>query len=139
MLKWGAIGAFAAFVLIQAVPYGWNRTNPPVTADAPWPSAQAESLARAACYDCHSNETEWPLYSYVAPMSWLVRRDVEAGRDELNFSEWDRNSDANDAAHEIEDGTMPPRRYTLIHPDARLSDDDKAELIAALDAMHDAR
>jgi hypothetical protein len=69
----------------------------------------------------------------------VVRRDVESGRDELNFSEWDRDSDANDAAHEIEDGTMPPRRYTLLHPDARLSDDEEEELIAALDAMHDAR
>jgi cytochrome c551/c552 len=133
------LGVVTVFVLIQAVPYGWSHSNPPVTANAPWPSAQAESLARAACYDCHSNETDWPVYSYVAPMSWLVRRDVEAGRDELNFSEWDRDSDANDAAHEVEDGTMPPWRYTLMHPGARLSDDEKAELIAALDAMHDAR
>ena len=138
MFKWIGLGALGVFVLIQAVPYGWSHSNPPVTANAPWPSAQAESLARAACYDCHSNETDWPVYSYVAPMSWLVRRDVESGRDELNFSEWDHDSDANDAADEIEDGTMPPRTYTLMHPAARLSDDEEDELITALDAMHDA-
>jgi hypothetical protein len=138
-LKWIGLGALAVFVLIQAVPYGWSHSNPPVTANAPWPSAQAESLARAACYDCHSNETDWPVYSYVAPMSWLVRRDVESGRDELNFSEWDRDSDANDAADAIEDGAMPPRTYTLLHPDARLTDEEEAELIAALETMHDAR
>jgi len=139
VFKWTVLAAVAVFVLIQAVPFGWSHSNPPVTANAPWPSAEAESLARAACYDCHSNETDWPIYSYVAPMSWLVRRDVDAGRDELNFSAWDRDSDANDAAHEIEDGTMPPRRYTLLHPDARLSDEEEAELIAALETMHDAR
>ena len=58
-------------------------------ADAPWPDAESAALARDACYSCHSNETDWPLYSYVAPMSWLVRADVESGRDELNFSDWD--------------------------------------------------
>jgi hypothetical protein len=69
-MKWIGLGAVVVFVLLQAVPYGWSHSNPPVTANAPWPSPQAESLARAACYDCHSNETEWPFYSYVAPMSW---------------------------------------------------------------------
>jgi Haem-binding domain len=137
VFKWVGLGAVGVFVLIQAVPYGWSHSNPAVTANAPWPSAEAESLARAACYDCHSNETDWPVYSYVAPMSWLVRRDVESGRDELNFSEWDHDGDAHDAAHEIEDGTMPPRTYTLMHPDARLSDEAEAALIAALETMDD--
>ena len=139
ILKWIGAGALGLFVVLQLVPYGWTHSNPPVLADAPWPSASAESIARDACYDCHSNETDWPLYSYVAPVSWLVRRDVEAGRDELNFSEWDDHSDAHDAAEEIERGSMPPRQYELIHPDARLSDDERAELVAALEAMDDER
>ena len=85
---------------------------------------ETEALARAACYDCHSNETEWPVYSYVAPMSWLVRRDVETGRDELNLSELDQDGghELDDAAETIEEGSMPPRQYVLLHPDARLSD-----------------
>ena len=89
-----------------------------------------------ACYDCHSNETEWPAYSWVAPMSWLVRSDVEGGRDELNFSDWDEYGDeADDAAEAIEDGSMPPHQYQLMHPDARLSDEEVAELVAALESM----
>jgi Haem-binding domain len=61
----------------------------------------------ASCYDCHSNETDWPAYAYVAPMSCLVRSDVESGRDELNFSEWDRDDgDADKAIGEVLDGSM---------------------------------
>ncbi len=127
-------------VAIQFVPYGWAHDNPPVTGDAPWPSAEARDLAVAACYDCHSNETEWPVYSYVAPMSWLVRRDVDAGRDELNFSTWDEDDgDADDAAESIEDGSMPPRQYTLLHPDARLSEEEEQVLIDALLAIEEGR
>jgi len=121
------------FLVLQLVPYGWQHSNPPVTADAPWPNAEAERLARSACYGCHSNETDWPVYSYVAPFSWLVRSDVESGRDELNFSEWDRDDgEADDAADEIEDGSMPPDQYTRIHRDAKLSDLEKQLLVDAL-------
>ena len=124
------------FALLQLVPYGWSHPNPPVTQDAPWPSAGVRRLARAACYDCHSNESEWPVYSYVAPMSWLVRRDVENGRDRLNFSTWDRDEgEAKDAAETVQDGSMPPRQYTLLHPNARLSAAEKAELVAAIEGM----
>jgi hypothetical protein len=128
----------ATFLVIQLVPYGWEHPNPPVVQDAPWPSAPAEGLARSSCYDCHSNEVEWPLQAYVAPASWLVRRDVDLGRDELNFSEWDdHDSEADDAAEAVLDGSMPPRRYTLLHPDAALSDAEKQSLAAALEAMDD--
>jgi Haem-binding domain len=127
-------------VVIQLVPYGWRHSNPRVTQDAPWPSAQARAVAVAACYDCHSNETEWPIYSYVAPMSWLVRRDVDRGRDELNFSTWDDDdNDADDAAETVEDGSMPPRQYELLHPDARLSDDEAQLLYEALVVMDEQR
>lgn len=112
------------------MPYGRDHDNAAVVADAPWSSPDARRLAVAACYDCHSNETQWPWYSNVAPMSWLVQRDVDQGRDELNFSEWPAHDD--DLADAVEDGAMPPRNYTLLHPDARLSDAEKATLIAAL-------
>src|SRR3546814_13549359 len=75
------------------------------------------------------------VYSYVAPWSGRVRRDVESGRDELNFSEWGVDSDADDAAETIAEGFMPPSRYTMLHPDARLSDEEQRQLIAALEAM----
>jgi hypothetical protein len=125
-----AIGAVVAFVAIQLVPYGRDHDNPPVVADAPWPSEEARSLAVAACYDCHSNETVWPWYSNVAPMSWLVQRDVDQGRDELNFSRWPDGDD--DLAESVVEGEMPPRQYLFNHPEARLSDDEKATLVAAL-------
>jgi hypothetical protein len=133
-----AIGLGGVFVAIQLVPYGWWKDNPPVVADAPWPDVASAEVARSSCYACHSNETDWPLYSYVAPMSWLVRSDVENGRDELNFSDWDRDEgEADDAVEAIEDGSMPPDRYTLIHRDASLSDDERDVLISALLAMAD--
>jgi hypothetical protein len=133
---WVVVGGVALLGLLQLVPYGWWHVNPPVTADAPWPDAASAALARQACYDCHSNETDWPLYSYVAPMSWLVRADVQAGRNELNFSKWDEYRDeADDAAEEVSRGAMPPDRYTRLHPDAKLSDEEVATLVAALEAM----
>ena len=130
------IAGFFLFGALQLVPYGWWHENPPVVRDAPWPDAESAALARAACYDCHSNETEWPVYSWVAPMSWLVRNDVEGGRDELNLSDWEEFGDeAHDAAEAIEDGSMPPQQYRWMHPDARLSDEEEARLIGALEAM----
>lgn len=130
------LAGLAVFGLLQLVPYGWWHENPPVVADAPWPDAASAELARLACYDCHSNETDWPAYSYVAPMSWLVRRDVEQGREALNFSEWEvDDNEAHDAAEEIADGDMPPSNYLRLHPDADLSDEEAAILVAALEAM----
>jgi hypothetical protein len=131
-------GLLAIFLALQLVPYGWTKSNPPVTQDAPWPSPEAEAIARTSCYDCHSNETDRPAYSYVAPMSWLVRRDVEAGRKVLNFSEWDRDTGKIDeAADTVEDGEMPLANYTRIHSDARLTDEEAATLVAALEQMAD--
>jgi hypothetical protein len=125
------LGALIVFGLLQLVPYGWSHPNPPVTQAAVWPDAETEALARAACYDCHSNETEWPAYSYVAPMSWLVRRDVEQGREELNLSELDQRGgeELDDAAETIQEGSMPPRPFLLLHPDARLSDEEEQRII----------
>ena len=129
----------AVFVVMQLVPYGWTKTNPPVTSPAPWPNARAEAIARTSCYDCHSNETDWPFYSYVAPMSWLVRNDVERGRDELNFSEWDEEDaeEAEDAPEEIREGRMPLPNYRRIHRSASLTDEEAAILIDALEQMAD--
>jgi hypothetical protein len=123
------------FLALQVLPFG-RIENPPVTQDAPWPSEEARRLAVAACYDCHSNETDWPAYSYVAPMSWLVRDDVDTGRAAMTFSEWDSNdNEAHDAIEEIEGGAMPPSKYTAIHRGAKLTHAEKAALMAALDQM----
>jgi hypothetical protein len=132
LVKWAAVLGVAVFVALQLVPYGHAHHNPAVAADAPWPTPHARQLAVAACYDCHSNETTWPWYSKVAPMSWLVQRDVDNGRRRLNFSAWGQRQAPEHLDEVVANGTMPPKQYTLLHPDARLTAADKAELTAAL-------
>jgi hypothetical protein len=133
-VKWGLLAVIGGFLLIQLVPYGRAHDNPPVLAEPAWDSPQTRELAVRACFDCHSNETVWPWYTNIAPMSWLVQRDVDQGRDELNFSEWSDEQDGDDAAETVADGSMPPRRYLLAHPDARLTDAELAALTAGLTA-----
>ena len=137
-LRRAVIAGVVVFVLAQFVPYGRDHDNPPVRASVEWPSASSERLARAACYDCHSNETEWPWYSNVAPMSWLLQRDVDNGRAAVNFSEWDLPQEEADDLHDtVEDGSMPPRQYLPTHPEARLSEAEKRELEEALRAVEE--
>src|ERR1700674_2739250 len=80
--------AVVLFGLIQLVPIGVSVTNPPVVSEPNWDSPQTRALAQRACFDCHSNETIWPWYSRVAPVSWLLASDVIQGRSRLNFSTW---------------------------------------------------
>jgi Haem-binding domain len=129
------LGLLLVAVLLQLLPFG-RIANPPVTREAPWPDGRARELAVAACYDCHSNQTRRPLYSRVAPFSWLVARDVEQGREKLNFSTWEGSGgDARDAAETIVEDSMPPRRYLLLHPDANLDDAERRLLVEALAGM----
>ena len=122
-------------VALQAVPYGHDHANPKTTADAPWSTPAARSLAVSACYDCHSNRTNWRWYSFVAPVSWVVQNHVQEGRDRLNFSEWDRRQRLDDVDESIREGSMPPSYYRLVHAGARLSASEKAELIRAVEAL----
>lgn len=128
-----AITAIVLLGLIQFVPFGRNHTNPPVVEEPGWDSLKTRGLAERACFDCHSNETVWPWYSSIAPVSWLVVRDVTVGRDEMNFSDWGRTSQrATKVIREIEEGAMPPAFYLPLHPEARLTADEKAQLIEGL-------
>ena len=123
-----------AFVAIQFVPYGRDHVNPPVAAEPAWDSPETRALARQACFDCHSNETEWPAYSAVAPVSWLVQHDVAEGRAALNFSEWQKPQDeATEAAEDVLEGEMPLRIYQLMHAHARLSAADRERLARGLE------
>ena len=87
-----------------------------------------------ACGDCHSHETKWPWYSHIAPISWLVYRDVQEGRKHFNVSAWgyQRKNEGEEAAKELAEGEMPPLLYLLAHPEARLSAKEKKELIEGL-------
>ena len=131
-----------AILLAQAVPLGWDHTNPTPAAEPPWDSAATRSLAVRACFDCHSDQVTWPWYSNVAPVSWLIADHVRAGRDTLNLSEWvagGRSEGAREAARAVERGSMPPSYYTLLHPSGRLSAAEQAALAAGLSATLGAR
>ena len=123
------IAAVAVFGLIQLWPV--DRTNPPV--ESPLTAApEVETVLRRACYDCHSNETQWPLYAKVAPVSWWLAGHVREGRAELNFSVW--TGDAQQLKRlaktpkELAKGAMPPWTYRLAHRGARLTADEIATL-----------
>jgi mono/diheme cytochrome c family protein len=127
-LLWAIGGAAVVFLLIQLVPYGRSsHSNPPAANPFAWTDPQAEAIARESCYDCHSNETEWWWATNIAPFSWLVQRDVDGGRENLNFSDW--NSLPVAAVEEAVNGEMPPFQYTLIHPDAKLTDAERQTLV----------
>jgi hypothetical protein len=129
------VAVIALAFLIQLVPYGRQHTNPPVVAEPNWDSPQTRELAKRACYDCHSNETTWPAYSNVAPISWLVQRDVDEGRRHLNFSEWgQRNFRTREIGGVIQEGEMPPFYYVILHPNAGLTAAEKDALIQGLNA-----
>lgn len=130
---WTLLSLGIVFLVIQFVPYGRDHTNPPVRAEPAWDSPRTLDLAKRACFDCHSNETEWPWYSNIAPISWLVQYDVEQGRAELNYSDVRSGDDeASESAESVQDGEMPPRYYELGHSKARLTDSERDELIRGL-------
>jgi hypothetical protein len=130
---WSGAGLLATLLAIQLVPYGRDHVNPPVRSEPSWDSPSTRALARQACFDCHSNETTWPSYASIAPMSWLVQRDVNEGRAVLNFSEWQRpQEEAGEAAEVVLEREMPPAAYRLMHADARLSAADLERLARGL-------
>src|SRR5579871_5100304 len=137
------IAGVAVFVLLQIAPVKWLGvptqdigTNPPERFKFDGPP-EVEAVMRKACFDCHSNETRWPLYARIAPGSWLMARDIHNGRNHLNFSKWgdsdedERQDDRENCWEQIDQGNMPPWFYIVpSHHDAKLSDAEKATLKA---------
>jgi hypothetical protein len=132
------LGVALLFGLIQLVPA--QRTNPPATQTIVWDSDQTRALANRACMDCHSNETRWPWYAYVAPASWLTVRNVNEARRELNFSEWDqvragrKQKLGAEMEEQIVEARMPDPMYVPLHPESNLTEIEKQQLIAGLKA-----
>lgn len=127
-----AIAVVVVLAGIQFIPI--DRTNPPVTSEIDAP-AEIANILRRACYDCHSNETQWPWYASVAPMSWLLADHVGEGRGHLNFSEWpafdyeEQEHAYKEIREEVEKGGMPLRSYTWMHSAARLTDEERERLV----------
>lgn len=130
----------AVFALLQC--FNPAHENPAVKSDfvaATGPPAAVAGAIRAACYDCHSDETRWPWYAQVAPISWLIAHDVTAGREHLNLSDWAtepaRAAKNLDRINEVVDyREMPPAKYTLLHPQARLSEAQRKAILDWTDA-----
>ena len=130
------LSTIAAFGAIQLIPYGTAHSNPPVLSVVHWDSPETKTLFGKACADCHSHATRWPSYSSIAPVSWLVTHDVDEGREHFNVSMWgkQKKNEGDEAAETLEEGEMPPAIYTLMHPEARLSDQEQTALIRGLKA-----
>lgn len=126
-IRIAGLGILLLCAAIQLIPI--DRRNPPVTAEISAPN-EVMKIFRRACYNCHSNNTIWPWYSRIAPVSWLIASDTWEGREHLNFSTWDELSAKRqgklrkEIREEVEDGEMPPWIYLLSHTEAELSDAD---------------
>ena len=125
-----------------------DRTNPSVDpakdiVGHPSLPTDVRGVLERSCFDCHSSRTTWPWYSHVAPVSWLVAYDVNEGRKHLNFSEWEGYSAAKQTVklesviHEVEEESMPPELYLILHRGAALSPAERERLMEWSEATID--
>ena len=137
VLASSTLATLVVFGLIQLVPYGKDHTNPPVLAEPQWSSPETRDLMVRACFGCHSNQVEYPSYANVAPISWAIQSHIDEGRSKVNYSEFGvTRGRFNDSIEVIQNGSMPPFYYTMFgrHPEAKLTKEEKATLIAGLAA-----
>lgn len=133
-------GLIAFLVVIQI--FQPQRTNPPVVSsrslgvhvDVP---VDVQSALLRACGDCHSNQTHWPWYSHVAPLSWVITDDVNEGRRHMNFEDWEARQDPDQAderiagiCKEVQQNGMPPFSYRIVHKDLQLKTNEIASICA---------
>ena len=131
----GLVVVIVLALLIQLVPV--NRENPAVVTQVSWDSPETQALWDRTCADCHSNETTWPWYSYVAPVSWLVARDVREGREKFNISDLTTSrldKMMREIAEVVQEGEMPMPIYLVTHPEARLTSAERDALVKGLQA-----
>jgi hypothetical protein len=134
------LAVISVLVLIQFIPV--KRDNPLSEPANEIPiNAETKLIIVRSCYDCHSNKTIWPIYSYVAPVSWFVSNHVTNGRKHLNFSEWNsypekrKNKKLEEIVEEINEGGMPLPSYLILHSDAKLSQNDKQLIKTEINAL----
>ncbi len=138
MIKKITIALSAILVIIQF--FRIDKTNPPVIQENDFltitnPPEDISKMIKSACYDCHSNESKYPWYTNISPISWWVKDHINEGRRELNFSEWGTFKDKRkkhkleEVYEEVEEGEMPLESYLIIHDEAKLTTDQKTALI----------
>ena len=124
-MKKALIVLVVIIVGIQFIPV--ERTNPPIQSEISAPE-NVKVILKKACYDCHSNETNWAWYTKIAPASFLVAKDVNDGRRHINFSEWNVNKEEHakdEIWEEIREEQMPPWQYKIFHSESKLSQEEK--------------
>lgn len=135
-----------AFVVIQFFPVDYNQSEIVPQTDFMLVNkvpATVEQSLRVSCYDCHSNNTNYPWYSKIQPSAWYLEHHIKEGKAELNFNEWDDLSDRRKTSKlrsiisQIEDGEMPLDSYTLIHWNAKLDTVAKTQIIEYLQRLKD--
>ena len=128
----------AAIIVLQFIRPGLNKSNQVLTTDIAKVVTIPDnvlSLLKNACYDCHSNNTDYPWYSNFQPMGWLLAYDIKRAKNELNFSEFGAYSQRRQLskldgiANSIKDDIMPLKSYKIMHKSAQLSTDEKSRLI----------
>lgn len=132
----GLAVVLVGFGLMQAVPYGRDHANPPVTGEPTWHDEATRTLMVRACFQCHSSEVSYPWYADIAPTSWAVQRHIDEARGKVNYSQFVTDpGDADETIEVIRDGSMPPAYFTRFgnNATANLTDEEKAQLIAGLE------
>ena len=138
------IGVVGLVILIQF--FGIDKVNPQADDSQDFiiqsnPPTEVANLIKTSCYDCHSNETKYPWYSNVTPVSWWVKHHIDEAREELNFSEWGtyklkrKDHKLEESIEEIEHGEMPLKSYLWTHGDAKLNDAQKEQVISWMKAQ----
>lgn len=132
------LGLFIVFIVIQFIQPAHNKTVQALPTDFAKLYAvpdSVKSVLQSACYDCHSSNTNYPWYSNIQPMAWMMARHITNGKEKLNFSDFGSNtirkqiSKLKEISNQIKDDEMPLTSYKLIHKNARLSQNEKALLI----------
>jgi hypothetical protein len=131
-LKRTLVGIGIGALAVQLIPYGHDHAAHAVAVEPTWSSTEVRALAKRACFDCHSNETQWLWYTNIAPFSWLIQNHVDEGRRRLNFSELGSTRNTGELSEAVNDGEMPPWDYAIFHAAARLSAAEKAALAEGL-------
>jgi len=141
-----AVILLVAFVGIQFVPTERNQSDVIPKTDfllVNNPPENVSTLLQASCYDCHSNNTDYPWYNKVQPVAWIMKDHIKEGRAELNFNEWDslsnrrKKSKLKSIISQIKDDEMPLSSYAIIHKDAAFSETEKQDIIQWMTQLRD--
>ena len=130
---WAALVFLVLLGAIQLIPYGMDHRRAPEPNPFKWRAPEAEALAKAACYDCHSNETVWWWAVKIAPFSWLAQSDIDEAKGKVNFSDWNGRLTGPRLRRALDHG-MPPWYYSIAHPHTRLTEAQKQTLVDGFQA-----